>query len=136
MRPSAATFVLWLVTSLTLIGRQAPAFVDAFDDGNTDGWWLGYSHHTSWVSGNWRLDNGTLAQDAPGDAFIALAGDVAVADQAIAVDVRMNGPAGYGGVTVWYRDPLTWVAVYLYPAAHELWILEMWLQLTRIRVTG
>ena len=124
MRLLAGTLVVWLVSSMTVIGRQSAVFVDAFEDGNTDGWWLGHSHHTPWLDGNWRLENGTLAQDAPGDAFIALAGDVVVADQSIATDVRMNGPAGYGGLTVWYADASTWVGVFLYPAAHELWVLE------------
>ena len=99
-------------------------YTDNFDDGNADGWWLGYSQHTPWVDGNWRVEDGTLVQDQAGDAFIALLEGVESSDQTIEVQVKLNGPSGYGGVTLWFQDDNNWVNVLIYPAAKELWVLE------------
>lgn len=104
---------------------------DDFNDGNADGWWLGYSQHTPWVNGNWRVEDlgsphgGVLVQDNGGDHFIALVENLQLAAQTIETKVRLNDFGSYGGVTVWFQDDDNWVDILLYPAAGFIRVLEI-----------
>ena len=91
--PDAAQAIIQAVST------SAITFSDDFNDGNADGWWLGPSIHTPWVNGNWRVENGTLVQDAPGDAFVALVQNIEVSSQSLTTDVFPYQVAGYAGVT-------------------------------------
>lgn len=97
---------------------------DNFEDGNADGWWLGYSQHTPWVPGNWRVESGELVQDMAGDDFIALFNSDNLSDQIIEADIKLKGPSGYGGVTIWFQNDSNYLNVYIYPAAGEVWVSE------------
>jgi len=109
---ACATILLWL--SALPASAATITFSDNFDDGDATGWWLG---HASQVFGldNWRVENGVLAQDAPGDAFMALVQGATLSSLEVTVDVFANQVAGYGGVTLWYQGPSSWTAVFLYP---------------------
>lgn len=113
-------FLLWLTPTPSYAG----SFSDNFNDGNADGWWLGYSHHTPWVNGNWRVEDGKLVQDQPGDDFNALLEGVQLSSQAVSVDLYTN-PSGYGGITIWYKDNLNRTQVFLYPVASLIAVSEV-----------
>lgn len=103
----------------------AGTFFDNFDDDNADGWWLGYSHHTPWVNGNWRVEYGKLVQDLGGDDFVALVENIQVSDQTVNTDIKINSPSGYDGITIWYKDSLNRIIINLYPASGGIWISEV-----------
>src|SRR3989338_1307800 len=111
----AAAIVVSSFFSVSSASADPITFSDNFNDGNTNGWWLGYSHHTPSVNGNWRIENGTLVQDAPGDAFIALVQGLMVSTQTISADILPYQVAGYAGFTLWYQNPQNWTSVFLYP---------------------
>lgn len=118
-----------MITLVILFGfavtpTYAGTFSDNFDDGNADGWWLGYSQHTPWVNGNWRIETGELVNDQPGDQFNALVQDIQVASQTAEVSLKTNGPSGYGGIALWYQDDNNWLNILIYPAAQEIWVIE------------
>lgn len=119
--------VVVLVVIFLALGFQSAlaqiAFSDNFDDGNADGWWLGFSHN-AYSPGNWRVENGTLTQDSGGDGFIALVNGIVVSNQEVQTDVWLHSPSGYGGTTIWYQDRANWTAVVLYPAAGGVWIID------------
>lgn len=92
-------------------------FFDDFNDGNTDGWWLGYSLKTPSFYGNWRVEDGTLIQDTGGDGVIALIQNHIFSDQTIETKLKLNGPSGYGGLILWSQDNNNWTHVIIYPAA-------------------
>lgn len=113
-----------LITILGLaVTTYAGTFFDNFNDGNADGWWLGYSHHTG-VAGNWRVEDGILLQDQGGDGFIALVENLPISNQSIETQLMHKGYSGYGGVTIWYQDRYNWIAVRIYPAADGVWVNE------------
>lgn len=94
-------------------------FSDDFNDGNADGWWLGYSQHTPWVNGNWRVEDGKLAQDQGGDDFIALVNGIQISSQTVETQLNLKDPSGYAGITLWFKDDNNWVNIRLYPAAGD-----------------
>jgi hypothetical protein len=99
-------------------------FLDEFNDGNADGWWLGYSHANHSVYGNWRVENGVLVQDMGGDGFVALVENFQISDQIIETKLKFNGPAGYGGFTLWFQDYNNLVFINAYPAADFISVAE------------
>ncbi len=129
------TSVLMFGVGLIILGgsynvASASVFSDDFNDGLTDGWWLGYSQHTPWVDGDWRIEdiglphNGVLTQDNGGDHFIALAEGIPNSSHTVETDIRFNQVAGYGGITVWYENDDHWVNVLIYPAGGRILVLE------------
>lgn len=108
-----------------ILGSCTPTnlFFDDFNDGNADGWWLGYSHHTPWVPVNWYVQDGKLIQDAIGpDAVIALVENLQVASQIIETNFVTGPGGGYGGVTFWYQSPTQYISVRAYPAAGAIYV--------------
>lgn len=83
---------------------HAATFSDNFDDGNTDGWWLGYSIGQPTLYGNWRIESGALAQDTGLDGVVALLEDYQFNNQTVVTDLKLNGPSGGGGITLWFQD--------------------------------
>ncbi len=119
----AIVFIIFL-SLITTTSSYAISFFDNFDDGNADGWWLGYSQHTPWTNGNWRVENGVLMQDQSGDQFNALVENIQVSNQIIETQLLVNSPSGYGGITIWFQNDNNWVNVLIYPAANEVWVIE------------
>src|SRR5688572_11901087 len=106
-----------ILLGLSVSTAYAGTFSDNFNDGNAEGWWLGYSQHTPWVSGNWRVETGTLVQDQGADGFFAFVNNLQASSQMLETQLKLNGPSGYGGLAFWYQDNNNWVNVRLYPAA-------------------
>ena len=104
--------------------NEVIAFTDDFNDGDTEGWWLGYSQHRPWIQGNWRVENGQLLQDQPGDGFLALYLGLQYDSQIVETKLLAFSPAGYGGITLWYQDTSNSINVRIYPAATEVWVEE------------
>jgi hypothetical protein len=98
-------------------------YFDDFNDGDADGWWLGYSLNNPSVFGNWRIEDigpphdGTLVQDVGSDAVIALVKNLQIATQTVEVQLKMKQVSGVGGLTLWYQDNNNWIRVHTYPAA-------------------
>jgi len=120
---------LIIVLSIVLFGlttspSYASSFSDNFDDGNTDGWWLGYSHQGPPIPGNWRVEDKTLVHDMGGDGFVALVKDIQLSDQTVEMELKLKGPGGYGGVTVWYQDILNRISVFINPASEGVVVSE------------
>ncbi|GEM_PF-1438916 len=115
----------FLFTPWASVNVSADIFFDDFDDGNADGWWLGYNQFGQY--GNWIIENGSLLQDRGGDGYIALVENLILSSQSIAVDLIENPAkcAGYGGPTIWYQDTMNWVQVRLYPAADLIFVSEI-----------
>jgi hypothetical protein len=108
--------VLMIVLLLTIVQPcQAGTFFDDFNDGNADGWWLGYSHTARWIWGNWRVENGTLAQDEGHDFVIALVENLSISGQSTEVQTKVNGPSGGTGIVIWYHDVDNYILVDLVP---------------------
>ncbi len=125
--------ILLLITILAIPKTILPAaaspdlyflFADDFNDGNTDGWWLGYSHALPHTYGNWRIENGVLVQDMGGDDFITLVENHIFSDQVLETKFKFNGPAGYGGFTLWFQDYNNLVFINVYPAAGGVGVAE------------
>ena len=106
-----------LVFRLGVTPAYAGTFSDNFYDGNTDGWWLGYSLANPVNNGNWRVESGELVQDTGFDGVIALLDGAIFSDQFVETDVKLNGPSGGGGVILWFNDNNNWTHVIIYPAA-------------------
>jgi hypothetical protein len=107
--PTMVFILAVILTVLIVCSAVVPAawadpitFFDNFDDGNADGWWLGYSLAAPLNQGNWRIENRTLVQDRPGDGYIALVDNLQASNQSISMSLSLNGPAGYGGAIFWY----------------------------------
>ncbi len=104
-------------------------FQDQFDQRSLDRWWLGFAHKPNHlppnpcVQGNWRVEKGQLVQDEVGDHYIALVEGAALGDQIIEARTKARAPAGYCGITLWYRDVNNWVEVYIYPGMRKIWVL-------------
>lgn len=79
---------------------QTAAFYD-FNNGSTDGWLFGCSPTGC---GNWRVENGALAQDSGFDGVTATIADRQFSNQIIETDAMFNGPSGDGGVSFWVND--------------------------------
>jgi hypothetical protein len=104
---------------------SAGTFSDNFDDGDADGWWLGYSQHTPWgVPANWRVENGELVNDAGGDDVFALVNDLILEDQTIEVDMKINSPSGAAGIVLWFEDDSNWTRLVLYPAVQIIGVTQ------------
>ena len=93
-----------LLLGITTSPVNAATFSDNFDDGNADGWWLGYSLSFPSHNGNWRVENGELVQDTGYDGVIALVENQQFSDQTIETQLKVNGPSGGDGVLMWYKD--------------------------------
>lgn len=85
----------------------AGTFSDNFNDGNTDGWDLGQTLGPPSNIGNWRVENGMLAQDSGFDGVLALVENLQITDQTIATDLNLNGPSGGGGIAFWFQNKTT-----------------------------
>lgn len=83
---------------------KAATFQDDFNDGNADGWWLGYSLAVPSVYGNWRVEDWMLVQDLGYDGTLALVNDFQITDQTVETQLKLNGPSGGGGITIWFQD--------------------------------
>ena len=79
-------------------------FFDNFNDGNTDGWWLGYSLANPANNGNWRVESGELLQDTGYDGVISLVENSQFSDQTIETRLKVNDPSGSDGVLLWFQD--------------------------------
>ena len=104
-------------------GARQLSLDDDFDDGNTDGW-IFLPNRTTGTDPNWWIENQTLAQLSPNDHNVGLVEDLVVGNQTAETDVWLSGPAGYGGLTLWYHDQDNYVEAGLYPAAHRLIVVE------------
>lgn len=96
--------VFLFLLSLSTTDSYAGTFFDNFDDGNADGWWLGYSIGQPNLYGNWRIENGALVQDTGLDGVVALLEDLQITDQTVETDLKLNGPSGGGGITIWFQN--------------------------------
>ena len=124
-RLSVFVFIVVLLSGLILPCQADLYFSDNFDDGNTDGWWLGFNHWDFPIEeGNWRIEDGCLVQDALPDHYIALVENLLLSNQTIETQVKLKSPKGYGGVTVWYKDLDNWINVYLYPNERSIFVFE------------
>lgn len=100
----AFIFSFVLLLGLSTTSSFAGSFTDDFNDGNADGWWLGYSIGQPSLFGNWRVENGTLVQDTGLDGVVALLENFQLTDQIVETDLKLNGPSGGGGITLWYQN--------------------------------
>ena len=120
-------FTLLLTVVLFLFALNyayALTITDDFNDGNADGWWLGYQQGAPWVPGNWRVEDGMLVQDRVGDNFIATYEGKQLSAQEVQADFRFNNDSGYGGLILWYKNDSNWVYIRLYPGVGGLWFSE------------
>jgi hypothetical protein len=102
----------------------AGTFMDDFNDGNADGWQLGYSLH-SFIPGNWRIEDGALVQNIGADEVFAVLNNYEFSDQIVSVDVKSNAPqGGYGGLILWFKDDYNWVITRIYPVYRQVWVQE------------
>lgn len=108
------SFIIFFFSVRT--AQAATTFFDDFNDGNAEGWWLGYSLEHPWVLGNWRVEEERLVQDANGDSFAALIDNNQYSSQIIETQIGLYGNVGYGGVVLWFQDVSNWVVVHLSPA--------------------
>jgi hypothetical protein len=113
-----------IIVSATIFGFMVPTyaltFSDDFNDGNADGWWLAYNPRG--IYGNWRVENGTLAQDSGGDHHFALVENMLISDQSIETRVITTG---YGGVALWYQDSSNFITVSIYPNSAGINVVEV-----------
>ena len=122
---SISSIILYIISSTIPI--QTPTYFDDFNDGDTNGWWFGPSHANPSVYGNWRVENGTLVQDMGGDGFIGLIENFTISDQFVEASLKFNGPAGYGGITVWFQNYNNFVYIRVYPGSGSIWV-EEWIE--------
>ena len=116
--------VLVFFLGLTATSAYASTFSDNFNDGNADGWWLGYQQGAPWKPGNWRVEDGMLVQDDGGDNFIATYEGLQLSSQKVQADFSFKNASGYGGLILWYKNDDNWVYVRLYPGVQGLWFSE------------
>lgn len=116
MKIISLVLALVILFGLAVTPTYAGSFSDNFNDGNTDGWWLGYSLANPTNNGNWRVENGELIQDTGYDGVIALVENQQLLDQIIEVNVKLNGPSGGGGLIFWSQDNNNWTHAIVYPA--------------------
>lgn len=89
----------------------AGSFFDNFDDGNTDGWWLGIYNDIPSSYANWRIEDGMFVQDSGYDGSVALVENFQISSQTVETDLKLNGPSGNCGIIVWLQDRYNSVAV-------------------------
>jgi len=86
----------------------------------------------SWISpdyeveGNWQIINQELFQNLGNDHLNFLFTSNSFENHTVETRVRLNGPAGYGGTTIWHYDSNNWIDVFLYPTSgnYALFVLE------------
>ncbi len=108
--------VLTVLFGFSVTPTYAGSFSDNFNDGNANGWWLGYSLANPANNGNWRVENGELVQDTGFDGVIALLENQQFSDQITTADVKLNDPSGGGGLVFWFQDNNNWTHAIAYPA--------------------
>jgi len=118
----SAIVIVSLFTPWASVNVYADIFFDDFNDGDADGWWLGHNQFGQY--GNWRIENGSLLQNRPGDGYVALVEDLLFSSQTIETQLKMNSVAGYGGITLWHKDYNNWIRVRVYPAAGNIYVTE------------
>lgn len=84
---------------------------------------MGPSQHTPWINGNWRIENETLIQDQGADGFVGLM-ENQLSTQTLQTDIKLNGPSGYGGLTLWFQNNSNYIDIVMYPAAEKLFVTE------------
>lgn len=89
---------------LTTSPSYAGSFSDNFDDGNADGWWLGYSLALPWIDGNWSVIDGALVQDSGYDGVIGLVENEQLSSQIVETDTKILGFSGGTGIIFWFND--------------------------------
>jgi len=100
---------LFLLTSSV----QATEFSDNFNDGNANGWELGYTLGPPLNIGNWRVEDETLVQDSGFDGVLALVENLQVSDQTTEAQLKLNGPSGGGGIVIWFQDTANFAYIVL-----------------------
>jgi predicted ribosomally synthesized peptide with SipW-like signal peptide len=91
-------------------------FFDDFNDGNANGWWLGYSLANPINFGNWRVENGALVQDIGHDGVLATVDGNQFSDQTLEVDLKTTNSGSYEGFILWFQDDHNYVLAFIYAA--------------------
>ena len=116
--------VIFILSLSPIIGtRKAFAlerFSDTFNDGDAQGWWLGYPVANPANMGNWRVEDGKLIQDTGYDGVVATVEDHQLTNQIVGTRLRVNGPSGGAGILLWFTDANNWVHVNVAPANNWL----------------
>lgn len=108
------TLIITLATFLFVVTpAHAGTFFEDFNDGNTDGWELGYTLGPVANIGNWRVDSGMLLQDSGFDGVLALLSGFQIGTQVTHTQLKLNGPSGGAGIVVWAQDTTTLAYVLL-----------------------
>lgn len=115
----------FLLVGLLLNASAGPIIFDDFNDGNADGWWLSAPNYPYYGPGNWRVENQMLTQDLGGDQYKAIYNGSPIGSQSIETRLALNGPSGYGGITLWYQDVNNWIDVEVYPAVNFVKVIEV-----------
>jgi len=111
--------ILFTTTSL------AATYFDDFNDGDINGWRIGPSHKVPSDYGNWRVEDGTLIQNSPGDGFIILLENFQFSNQIVETQIKFIGPAGYGGILIWFQDYGNFIYINIYPGSGSIWVDEL-----------
>jgi hypothetical protein len=101
----------------------AAVFFDNFNDGNLDGW--SSVSGSGGYYGNWRVENGILVEDQPGDGYVLQVNNFQCSDQVIETQLLLQSPAGYGGFAIWQQALNTLVAIRAYPGYGQIWVHEI-----------
>lgn len=97
-------FLGLLLLAISALPAKAATLLDDFNDGNADGWWLGYSLPFPSIPGNWRVVDGTLIQDNGYDGTIALLNNFQISDQTVEVRLKLIGPSGGAAIQIWFQN--------------------------------
>jgi len=111
-------------SSASTTSTQSVLFFDDFNDGDINGWWIGPSHKVPSDYGNWRVEDGTLIQNSPGDGFNVLLENFQFSNQIVENQIKFIGPSGYGGILIWFQDYSNLIHIMVYPGAGEIWVDE------------
>ena len=128
------------VTTLQLLffilfasSASAATFTDDFNDGNADGWIPAKPWSSAPSSGNWRVEDGRVAQDQGGDHLKFLMDGLNLGTQTVETLV-LNHDNGQAGLSIWHKNEDNWVNIfYPYPdpvsgqwgfIVHEKWCIE------------
>lgn len=112
--------VLGLAFMVFLIGVvpcQAVTLLDDFNDGYADGWFAAPP-----VFGNGKVVEGTFLQDASEVKF--LRDTPVLTNQIIETQLKVNGPSGGCGITLWYAGENTFVVVNVAPVLGVIGVAE------------
>jgi hypothetical protein len=121
-------YLLAILAALTLVPTAyalSETFLDNFDDGNANGWWLGYSTANPSIYGNWWVEDGVLRQQKPGDGYTALVENIELTDQTVETDLKLDGFGCYGGIVLWFQDIYHRVNIRVYPATNRVYVGEI-----------